>query len=66
MLLVVVIILAVIAVGCGSQPKTAAQPAKSDGKNCIGCHTSREKILADLKADPLAAKEKSSETSGEG
>ncbi|MHB0885631.1 MAG: hypothetical protein ACYC6V_08980 [Bacillota bacterium] len=33
---------------------------------CIDCHTDRERLLADLKADPIKAPPKSTEQSGEG
>lgn len=48
--------------GCGSSQEVT----RSNGQNCVECHTSRDNILADLKANPLEKKEKSSETSGEG
>ncbi|MFZ3171336.1 MAG: hypothetical protein WA118_05085 [Carboxydocellales bacterium] len=56
----------ILTAGCGSGEKAAVQSAKSDGQNCVACHTSRELILADLKADQLPKAEKSAETSGEG
>lgn len=33
---------------------------------CVDCHTDRERLLADLKADPIEAPPKSTEQSGEG
>ena len=38
------------------------------GRNytCADCHTDRERLLADLKADPIKAPPKSTEQSGEG
>lgn len=56
-----ILALAIIA-GCGGGTKVTA----SNGQNCIECHSSAEKLVADLKADPLPKKEKSAETSGEG
>ncbi|HEX3030662.1 MAG TPA: hypothetical protein VHS59_00235 [Bacillota bacterium] len=58
----------ILITGCGTTTKADAptQSALSDGKNCMACHTSRDLILADLKANPLPKVEKSAETSGEG
>ena len=63
-LLAIFFILSLVALaGCG---KSETKTATSDGKNCIECHTSKEKLAADLTANPLPKKEKSTETSGEG
>lgn len=62
-ILITLCILALIIIaGCGSETKLAA----SNGQNCIDCHTNKDKLAADLKANPLPKKEKSAETSGEG
>jgi len=52
----------IIISGCG----TGGETARSNGQNCVECHTDKEAILADLKANPLPVKEKSSESEGEG
>ncbi|MHB9094862.1 MAG: hypothetical protein ACYC21_09320 [Eubacteriales bacterium] len=55
-------ILTLLLAGCGSSNKVA----ESNGQNCVECHSDKEKLLADLKINPLPKKEKSAETSGEG
>ncbi len=60
--IVCIVALAAIA-GCSIIDNEAAD---SDSQNCINCHTSKEKLAADLKANPLPFEVISAESSGEG
>lgn len=63
LILVTLCILALVVIaGCGGDNQVVA----SNGQNCVDCHTSKDKLAADLKANPLPQQEKSAETSGEG
>ncbi|MHB8928272.1 MAG: hypothetical protein ACYC9Q_11600 [Bacillota bacterium] len=58
-LLFVVIALTVAAMATGTA-------GCSRSYSCVDCHTDRERLMADLKADPIKAPPKSTEQSGEG
>lgn len=64
-----VLMLALAGCGGGNKETSSGQPAGpvayADG-SCVACHTSREKLVADLEANPLPVVEKSEETAGEG
>lgn len=48
-----------------SPPQESAQPNVAQG-SCLECHSSSEKLKADLEKDPLPEVAKSTESAGEG
>lgn len=59
----------ILAAGCtkspSSSPQESAEPAIAEG-SCFACHSSSEKLKADLEKDPLPEVAKSTESEGEG
>lgn len=65
MLPLAVLLVFLSAAGCSPRAKTPPGTPAAEG-TCTGCHTSEERLKADLAARPLPQQEKSEETAGEG